>query len=104
MHRQTVPVTLRDGNAPQVELVFYIMSNAMTSAMAVWFHVEIRVSSPKQRLNPLFNIHVRISVLITRYCVMENVLRVQLCVEQAVLQTQKRIDMKFVMGFVSQNT
>ena len=99
-----VTATLKDGNALQVEIVFHTTSNARTSAMAVWFHVEIRVSFPKQRLHPLFNIHVRISVLIALYSVMENVLRVQLCVELAVFQTQKRIDMKFVTGIVSQNT
>ena len=62
MKRLMVPVTLKDGNAIQLELVFHTTSNAMTSAMAVWSHAESRVSFPKQRLHPLFNIHVRISV------------------------------------------
>ena len=83
-----VTVTLKDGNAIQLELVFHTTSNAIRSAMAVWSHAESRASFPKQILHPHFNINVRISVSITRYSVMENVLRVQLCVELAVFQTQ----------------
>ena len=82
-----VLATLKDGNVLQVASVFHITNNAMTSAMAVWSHAEIRASSPKQRLHPLFSIYVRISVLITRSSAMEPVLRVQLCVELAVFPT-----------------
>ena len=96
-----VLVISRDGNVIQMETVFHTTINAMVIVMATWSHAEIHVSSQKQRLPLLFNINVRISVLITRYSVMENVLRIQLCVELAVFQTHSGNAMRFATGIAS---